>query len=101
MLKEIEQAIYELEANFVSRSEMVIAMSDLVYRHFEREVMLTYFNTFDKGSGNMRTETFAGVKIYREWPYNEVLVYTPKGCYHPQLVKKIISFNVPTNTTIS
>ncbi len=97
IINQIRDSIFALEKMNLRREDLIIAMSPIVERLLIRELHeLQFHNPSSVKSFNQ----FEGIEVYRNHPYNEILIYDKeKACMFPELIKKI-SFSEQTLKTI-
>lgn len=84
----IYKAVYTLREQGISTTEIRILCSELVQRYL-RAMMLDLDNIKRSNGMNCESIMFMGI-TFENYPYNtEILIYTDKACYHPELCVKL------------
>lgn len=84
----IYKAVHDLLTKGVKTSEIKISCSELVQRYL-RAMMLDLDNIKMPYGMNYESIMFMGI-TFENYPYNtEILIYTNKACYYPELCVKL------------
>lgn len=85
ILELINDAVYSLLSKNVDRSEIMVCYSEIIGRIIDEEIYSTHCALIDKRPP-YKDIRYNGFTLRNDWPFNNIVVYTPKCCYYPELL---------------
>lgn len=83
LIDQIQYSIYMLGQKHCKEEDIKITFSEKVNEIIKKEIIEIY------GYSYFNNDTLFGVKVERDFPLNEIWVYSKKACYDSDLLIKI------------